>query len=261
VNSNYTQDILNKLNEYSNHPFLNKYFDLPSISEDKIIFLKAILDQTQLSDEKKEKYILATMLVQTALDTHDLVSNDSDNHTPINKAKRQKQLSILVGDLYSGHFYETLSISNDLPVIQVLSRAIKEINEHKMTLYLNDIHSLYDLMEELQKVESLLIEDIANYFELTALADILPNWLLMKRLIREQKLYMQHNYSYIVNLLSKQNQEYHSVRMMENMVSRISHTLEILIKELPDDYSELKQLLLDDLIEISYSKEILLEEG
>jgi heptaprenyl diphosphate synthase len=261
VNSNFTQEILNKLYDHSNHPFLNKYFDLPNISEDKIIFLQAILDQTKLTNEKKETYILATMLVQSALDTHDLVSNESDNHTPINKAKRQKQLNILVGDLYSGHFYETLSISNDLPMIQVLSRSIKEINERKMTLYLNDIHSLYDLMEELKKVESLLIEDIANYFEVTVLANILPNWLLMKRLIREQKLYSRNNYSYIVNLLSKQNQEYHSVRMMENMVSRIAHTLEILIKDLPNDYSELKKLLLDDLIEISYSKEILLEEG
>ncbi len=261
MNSNYTTLIKNKLNEYSNHPFLNKYFDVPEISSDKIVFLKTILDQTELTEPKKENYILATMLIQTALDAHELVTNELDKKININKNKRQKQLNILVGDLYSGLFYEMLAQLHDIQMINVLAGAIKEINERKMTLYHNDVHSINQLLEEIKRIESLLVTSVSEVFHISSLREIIENWLLMKKLMREQYHYYQKKESRIITLLSEHNEPSHAIRMLENMISRISHTLESYITHLPVQYVELKKVLLEDLRQLAKEQELLLEEG
>lgn len=261
VNSIYTTLIKEKLYEYSNHPFLNKFFDLPEVSEDKIILLQAILDQTDLKMDVKEDYIMATMLIQTALDAHELVSNDSEDNININKNKRQKQLNILVGDLYSGLFYEILSHLDDIPMINVLAGAIKEINERKMILYKDNIHSINQLMEEVKSIESLLLNQVASHFDITSLDGITENWLLMKRLVKERDLYQQNGNSFILDVLTERIEEKDSIRMLENMITRIAHILETYIVHLPSELESLKSHLLHDLKQIMKRQEILLEEG
>ena len=261
VNSIYTTLIKEKLYEYSNHPFLNKFFDLPEVSEDKIILLQAILDQTDLKMDVKEDYIMVSMLIQTALDAHELVSNDSEDNININKNKRQKQLNILVGDLYSGLFYEILSHLDDIPMINVLAGAIKEINERKMILYKDNIHSINQLMEEVKSIESLLLNQVASHFDITSLDGITENWLLMKRLVKERDLYQQNGNSFILDVLTERIEEKDSIRMLENMITRIAHILETYIVHLPSELELLKSHLLHDLKQIMKRQEILLEEG
>jgi heptaprenyl diphosphate synthase len=261
VKYSYTDSIINKLNEYANHPFLNKYFELPIISEDKVLFLQGILSQTKLDEEKKEKYVIATMLIQIALDAHELVSNDYHDIMQISKEKRQRQLSILVGDLYSGLFYKILSQVKDIQMINTLASAIKEVNERKMVLYHNDITSINHLFEDVKKIESLLIEKVSGFLNISAFDHIFPNWLLIKRLMKELKSYQKENDSYIIKLLLTRMEEQEILRLLENMISRTAHILENYIMELPNHLSLWKDILLDDLKQQFVRQEILLEEG
>src|SRR5699024_4304436 len=62
------------------HSYLEKYIQKPVINEEKLFVLHAILNNINMPVKKKEKYMITTMLVQIALDTHDLVT-DKKNDT------------------------------------------------------------------------------------------------------------------------------------------------------------------------------------
>src|SRR5690625_6045517 len=55
------------------HTYLADFIEDPYIDEDKLNILLIIMNNTPLSDKQKRHWIVATMLVQIALDTHELV--------------------------------------------------------------------------------------------------------------------------------------------------------------------------------------------
>src|SRR5690625_4710701 len=112
------------------HSYLEKFIQKPLIDIDKLLILYYIYKDIEIPSNKKQQYITTIMLVQIALDTHELIPSNGSN----TMTKTEKQLSVLAGDYFSGLYYLILAEIEDIEMIEILATAIKKINEHKMIL-------------------------------------------------------------------------------------------------------------------------------
>lgn len=238
---NQIKQLKEKIASKIRHPFLVKFIQEPMIDEDKLVLLSSIMDHTRLSPVKKEQYIITTMLVQIALDTHDLVTltDDEDDR----EAVRNRQLTVLAGDYYSGLYYYLLSELDDIPMIHTLAGAIKEINELKMELYYKDVESFQEFLNGLKKVESLLIQRVASYVQKSAINDMAGDWLLAKKLMAEKRSYLEGKFSPLIDVLMNRQgapgggQVITNIeRMLQNHLNR----LETSVSQLPIHFNWLK---------------------
>src|SRR5690625_8001095 len=113
-----------------------------------------IMNNTPLSNKQKRHWIVATMLVQVALDTHELVPVTSSADASEFKTSA-RQLTVLAGDYFSGLYYLLLAETEDIKLVQILSCAIKTINAYKMLLNYNESESRPD--------DVMLISNFRNY--------------------------------------------------------------------------------------------------
>lgn len=244
------------------HPFLTKFIPEPVIDEDKLVLLASIMDDTNLPDVKKEQYIITTMLVQVALDTHDLVTlTDEDEEQ---ETVRNRQLTVLAGDYYSGMYYYLLSQLDDIPMIHTLASAIKDINEQKMELYYKDVDSFQEFMNGLRDIESLLIQRVASYVQRAGINDVAGEWLLTKKLLDEKKNIQQNGFSPLFDLLLKSpttNTNYAQIMTtVENMIQKNINRLELTLSQLPLHFNLLKSYVHTTLSDHQYTKQFA-EEG
>ncbi|UOQ42708.1 heptaprenyl diphosphate synthase component 1 [Halobacillus salinarum] len=251
-----------KIAAHVRHPFLARFIPEPAIDEDKLAILASIMDHTTLSNVKKEQYIVTTMLVQIALDTHDLVtlSDVEDDRETV----RNRQLTVLAGDYYSGLYYYLLSKLDDIPMIHTLAGAIKEINELKMELYYKDVHSFQEFLNSLKKIESLLIQRVASYVQRTTINDMAGEWLLAKKLIDEKRSYLEGRISPILEVLfrhpSSLDNSSQVLIHLEKMLQKHIYHLENTVSQLPIHFNWLKSYIHSAIHHKFYDRHIA-EEG
>lgn len=168
------------------HTFLETYINKPVIDEEKLRLLNEIINATSLSEYQKERYIVTTMLVQVALDTHDLVPSITEqDESPA--VKLQKQLRVLAGDYYSGLYYLLLAEIDDFDLIHQLATAIKEINEYKMDLYYQEALSFEEYMKLTKRIDALLIVRIAAYLQVPTVEQLAEDWLIVGNIVEDIK--------------------------------------------------------------------------
>lgn len=181
------------------HPYLLKYLDKPNIDFDKVLLLWGMFNELDIPKQERNTYILATLLVQSALDTHELVTNTHDNkNSKSGRLLKDRQLTVLAGDYYSGLYYQLLANSNNIELISVLSNAIKDINEHKIMLYQKTIINEVELIRSTQVIESSLIGKVADYLNMPFWKEIASALLLLKRLHSEKLSYLKNGESIVV---------------------------------------------------------------
>ncbi|MFD2807648.1 heptaprenyl diphosphate synthase component 1 [Litchfieldia salsa] len=179
-----------------NHSYLHKYLNPPKIDEDKLLLLYTIFEEIEIGEKELEHYVLTTMLIQLALDTHDQVSTSP---TSTSEDLLKNQLTVLAGDYFSGLYYYFLAQEGDIPMIRSLAEATKEVNEHKIKVYQCDITQIDTLLESIEKIESLLISQVTQYFQLSKWEDFISKFLLLKRLLHERELYTREGVSPVID--------------------------------------------------------------
>ncbi|MBO0999142.1 heptaprenyl diphosphate synthase component 1 [Bacillus sp. SD075] len=201
---NITDDIrqLKRLIETkAQHPYLLKYIQKPSLDEDKLILLWGLFNDLDVTSEKRNQYIISTMLVQVALDTHEIVSNSGEG-IELPEVLKNRQLQVLAGDYYSGLYYQGLASVGNVDMIRILSSAIKKINDNKIILYQQgSIHDVPTLLMTIKAIEASLIHKLADYYKEPAWIEISEELLLLKRLHAEKSSYMKSGRSIVFDVL------------------------------------------------------------
>lgn len=245
------------IEEKIKHSYLDKYIQKPHIDEDKLAILTTILNHSSLSEKKIKYYMVATMLVQIALDTHDLVPLTNDN-----KLNKRTQLSVLAGDYYFGLFYLLLSEIEDFEFTKHISSAIKEVNEYKMNLYDYEMISLNEYIDMIKKIESLLLVRVAEFIN-EDIVDCIDDLLITSKLIKEKRDFYQRKPSPILDLWFHQTNQ--NKESLLKTIQAIIQRNKIYIKESvsnPNNYlSIFKNEVYDMLDENLYCGNSLAEEG
>jgi len=186
------------------HPYLQKILDEPKIDEDKLMLLAGLFCELEKSSDEIHTDMLSTMMVQVALDTHELVTVSSQGIESGDELKN-RQLNVLAGDYYSGLYYQLLATSGNVILIRILSSGIKEINEHKISLYQKAFTDEGNLLSSIKIIESALIQKLADYFKKPEWMELAGAVLLLNRLHLEKKLYHSGGQSLVYDALAEIN--------------------------------------------------------
>lgn len=176
--------------------YLLKYIETPVIDDDKLLILISIMDRLELSYSEIQNYALSSMLIQIAIDTHEHIANSAES-------EKSRQLTVLAGDYFSGSYYKLLADSEDILMIRALSKGVKEVNEHKVSLYQNESLVIEKFMTDIMIIESSLIAKFAEYFKSDMWNEFIGNFLFFKRLVMEKRNYIQNESSSIFEALKK----------------------------------------------------------
>lgn len=238
--------IKEKVELYVFDQYLLKHIDTPVIDEDKLLILVSIMDYLKLPISKIENFALSTMLIQTALDTHEHISRTSEN-------EKSRQLTVLAGDYYSGLYYKLLADSEEILMIKTLSNGVKEVNEHKIAVYHRESDGMEKFINSLKLLESALLERFANYFQDDLWNEQAANLLLFKRLLLEKKRYVARECSIlfdgITNLTNFNDQ---------GKTAELSEEQQIQLMVVCDKYLDRsKQIIENGLKHIPYLNELL----
>ncbi|WP_153122620.1 heptaprenyl diphosphate synthase component 1 [Peribacillus tepidiphilus] len=196
----YINELRDLIHSKASHPYLLQYLEPPFVDEVKLTILASLLDDLEISDEEKDKFITSTMLVQMALDTHEKVSN-SKAEKEISDLLKNRQLTVLAGVYYSGLYYKILADIQNVSLIQSLATAIKDINEYKILLYQKDFDDVNQLLETIKIIECSLLIKVAEEFNKPDWKDFVGNALLLNRLLEEKRRIKQRHHSSLFEIL------------------------------------------------------------
>lgn len=260
--TNEIQRLKNRIEDKIDHAFLGKYIQKPNIDDNKLFILSKIVPKDRFSNHlNRDTYIITTMLVQIALDTHDLVP--ADNKPDENKEHLlTKQLHVLAGDYYSGLYYYLLSEIDDFKFINRLAIAIKEINECKMKLYYKEYNSYQAYLQLKISIETLLIENVSSFLGNNQLTAVLKKWVMIKLLLADKNCIYEDNLFLLTWLEEQQKSTFQTYE--EKMDQKIHDELLLLEKELntlPQQYSDFKSYFSRQTHHLNYFNTSIVEEG
>ena len=196
--------------------YLLKYIEIPIIDEDKLLILVSIMERLELSFSDMKNYALSTMLIQIALDTHERISNASVD-------EKNRQLTVLAGDYFSGLYYKLLAESEDILMIKALSKGIKDVNENKISVYNHELVSVEELMTSIKRIESSLLARLSEYFKVDLWNEFLENLLLFKRLLNEKSQFIKAERSVLFEALTSIVFPIHNFKLKELSSDQKSH--------------------------------------
>lgn len=244
------------INGKMKHTYLKEYIQDPFIDEDKLTILTLIVNFSKRVASNKENIIVSAMLLQMALDTHELIPpkkalNESE------QSKTANQLTVLAGDFYSGLYYFLLSESSEIDTIRITASAIKEINEYKMKLYYKEFQNYDEYITMIQKIESLILVKVAEHFQLAFLTKVIENIILVKTLINEmEKLRVNHT-----SIVIEQSISHPTVTSLKLTIDNINKSIKSDILQLPKDEVKLQKELNDLVDQSIFRCRTIMEEG
>jgi heptaprenyl diphosphate synthase len=181
----FIEDVKEQLTNKLQHKYMKNIISTPSIDEDKLLLLCSFLEPFSTAEKPLHAHAVSVMLVQIALDTHDLVSTQK---IPSETApEKERQLTVIAGDYYSGLYYFLLSQAGDITFIQRLATAIKKTNISKMFLYRNEVKTLEEMIHHFTLIETAVFTALTEYFEQPKWTKLFLNVLLTKRFLYEKQ--------------------------------------------------------------------------
>ncbi|MGM0839872.1 MAG: heptaprenyl diphosphate synthase component 1 [Bacillota bacterium] len=182
IDCNHQANIIHQyIEEQLHHSYLKEYIDQPYIDRDRIYFLLLpFVSEGRTLNKEVVQWISTAMLLQIALDTHEKVTiSELDS-------LKERQLTVLAGVYFSSLYYKILADTDDVDLIAVLAKAIKEINESKISIYKEEHQNLDGLMSNMKTRESAIVSKFFRFFEDDKWIRIVEQALLYKKLVQER---------------------------------------------------------------------------
>lgn len=244
-------ELKEQIDKKTKHSYLQRYVASPIIDEDKILLLYSIYEELQISYEQLQNYVITTMLVQIALDTHDTVPKNTNDSS---KSLKSQQLTVLAGDYFSGLYYYFLAETDDIMLIRTLAEGIKDVNENKISLYHNGPDQVDKLFSCIEKIESAIISKISQRFQIPKWGTLASNFLLLKRLIQEREQFLHKGRSFLFDSLQGilgKEQEAYLLKVYDCYIDQLRNVIEKVLHSNPN----INELLIDRM------KELVLNSG
>ncbi|MFC0297918.1 heptaprenyl diphosphate synthase component 1 [Geobacillus jurassicus] len=210
------------------HPFLRAHVPTPAVDEDRLLLSLSMMTDAPAVPNEPDRCIIAMMLMQIALDTHDAVTDRGGD-------LRTRQLVVLAGDLYSGLYYDLLARSGDVALIRLFAEAVREINEQKVRLYERKTERLETLFAAVGTIESALLAKLAERIGAPQWGEFAGHYLLLRRLLLEQEAFVRTGSSVLfeqmahiafprAKVLTKE-QKRHLLRLCERYINHCKEAL------------------------------------
>jgi heptaprenyl diphosphate synthase len=254
------------------HPYLRENIAAPVIDEDKVLLLVSLLDELGMKEIDIVHYSVTTMLLQIALDTHEHVQNSSPGEEPPNM--KERQLTVLAGTYYSGLFYKKLAGTGDIELIANLASGVKEVNEHKISVYHKDSEAIDVLMNSVMLIESCLVGKVADSFGANAWKEFAANLLFVKRMNQEENKFLKTGTSVVFEALKKlafpkhnpsakisSEQQKYLLSICERYIDFSISIIESCIQKMPEMDKQMQQRLGEILGQHLSISKFTLEEG
>ncbi len=265
---NYINEEIKQIKERfyqrTKHPYITKFLEAPPLDEDRLFLLYTMLEEKKLAKKSLNDYIITTLLVQAALDTHETVSTSVLSSE---KIKKERQLTVLAGDYYSSLYYFLLAKINDISMIRLLANSIQEINESKMNFYKSTQKNVKQSIADIKTIESSLISKIADHFKLPNWKDISREFFFFKRLLSERESLLQGKSVPLIDAITSDTTLHgdarlkHCIEMCDKYIFLSKGQLHALCKQ-PSPLSSFILVRMDQLlIESDLFKEKIAEEG
>ena len=217
--NHWLDDTIQHIKDQIHHNYLHQSIGAPIIDEDRlslfILPFKINGEYTALD----RSYVSSATLIQTALDTHELVSKEKKG------LLRIRQLTVLAGDCYSGLYYRTLAQISDVALIRRIAHAIQEINENKIELTAKPFSTIEEFIYSLSKVESAIITQLFEHYGFENYISLTQDVLVLNRLMREKILYLEDQPSIVFAFLANEIESDVSIQYRETKLWELYHEL------------------------------------
>lgn len=209
----------NQIERKISYSFLDRHTKNHKINLYKLKAIIYLLHHSKLSKSIQEKYVISTILVEIALDTHEQVKENAEIQDHYDK-NLTKQLSVLGGDYYSSLYYVLLSEIEDYSFIHYLATSIKEVNELKMDFHFQESTNLDDYLKLRKRIESYIINSVANYVNVNDpnLLQALELIFIIDVLVREKDHYKNENSFKYFKQEQIQNELYQRLNIIINQL-------------------------------------------
>ena len=74
-------------------------------------------------------------------------------------------------------------------MIKELSKGVKEVNEHKVSIYQKELDGIENLMTSIKKIESSLLVKFSECFKVDLWNEFIANLFFFKRLLQEKNTF------------------------------------------------------------------------
>jgi heptaprenyl diphosphate synthase len=219
--------LIEEINRACRQPFLDKIVGAPSINPLRAAALMLAFTDEDRKSAHVQKQMTAAVLIQLALDTHDLIPSVTEEMT------QKNQLIVLAGDYFSGMYYRTLAEAGCIHWVGILADAVKSVNEAKTSLHRHQLESEEAIFGAVQTIEGDIIG--AVYAENKADEAV---WLAVQQLLTADRLFREKEQPFIVfrALTHVLETKQHALQAIEQRLEQVRLTINECIKNM-DSYS------------------------
>jgi heptaprenyl diphosphate synthase len=206
----------------------------PTLKQEQLFFIQLPFLNGEQVNEDLIMSATTVGIVHASLIEHEKIKEN-------NATSKSQQLTVLSGDYYSGRYYQLLAQTENILLIQKLSKGIVTRCEHQIKVYEQNEQTIQEWIESLSVIECELIAQYYDVYQFTSYKNIMTKTLTYLRLKEEQTFLLEGQEGYLSKALHNDKKAIISIdhALQEELMKRKYELLEIV------EQAELKPELKD----------------